>query len=115
MTDYDNDDKKAQSRKPNREQDKSEVRSDERNEKPAQSQNRNQRQNRNITEIQQRKPWQTRNINVAQIQNRNKTPRRDTEKHTPPLSNITAQESHEDIDILGIQVGAATSTPKSKN
>ena len=34
LADYGNDDKRAQSRKPNREQDKSEVKSDERNEKP---------------------------------------------------------------------------------
>ena len=47
LTDYDNDDKRAQSIKPNREQDKSEVKSDERNEKPAQSQNRHQGQNQN--------------------------------------------------------------------
>ena len=34
LTDYDNDDKRAQSIKPNREQDKNEVKSDERNEIP---------------------------------------------------------------------------------
>ena len=54
LTNYDNDDKRAQSRKPNSEQYKSEVKSDERNEKPAKSHNRNQGQSRSINEIQQR-------------------------------------------------------------
>ena len=67
LTDYDNDHKRAQSIKPNREQDKSEVKSDERNEKPALSQNRNQGQNQNENKNQQRKSWQTRNINATQI------------------------------------------------
>ena len=56
-----------------------------------------------------------RNINATQVQNKNKTPKRNTEKHTPPVSNSTAQKSHEDVDILGIQVEAKTSTAKSEN
>ena len=59
LTDYDNDDKRAQSIKPNREQDKSEVKSDEINE------NRNQGQNQNENKNQQRKSWQMRNINAT--------------------------------------------------
>ena len=100
MTDYDNDDKRPQSIKPNREQDKSEVKSDERNEKPAQSQNQNQGQNPNENKNQQRKPWQTRNINATQIQNKNKS---------------LTQMSHDDLDNFGIQIKASTSTPKSEN
>ena len=113
LTDYDNDDKRAQNRKPNRHQNKREIKSDERNEKY--SQNRNQGQSQNVNESQQRKPWQTRNINATQIQNKNKTPRRNTETHTPLVSNKDEQKSHDDIDILGIQVEATISTPKSEN
>ena len=50
-----------------------------------------------------------------EIHNKNKSPKRSTEKHTPPASNRTMQKSHEDIDILGIQIEASTSTPKSEN
>ena len=97
LMDYDNDDKRAQNRKTNRDQDKSEIKSDERNEKTAQSQNRNQDQNPNKNKNQQRKPWQTRNINATQIQNKNKS---------------SAQMSHDDSDNFGFEVEA---TSKSGN
>ena len=41
LTDYDNDDKRAQNRKTNRDQNKSDVKSDEENEKYVQNQNQN--------------------------------------------------------------------------
>ena len=97
LTDYDNDDERSQNIKPNREQDKSEVKSDERNEKLAQSQNRNQGQNQNENKNQQRKPSQTRNINATQIQNKNKS---------------STQMSHDDLDNFGFEVEA---TSKSEN
>ena len=71
--------------------------------------------NQYVNEVQQRKPWPTRNINATQVQNKNKTSKRNTEKHTPLVSNTTAHKSHEDIDILSIQVEAKTSTPKPEN
>ena len=59
LTDYNNDDKRAQNRKTIRDQNKSEVKSDERSEKYS--------QNQNVNEVQQRNPWQTRNINATEV------------------------------------------------
>ena len=43
------------------------------------------------------------NINAMQVQNKNESTKRYSEKHTPPMSNKNIQKAHEDIDILGIQ------------
>ena len=90
LTDNDNDDKRAQSRKPSRDQYKNDVKPDEENEKP------NQNQNQYVNENQQRKPWQ--NINATQIQNKNKSSKRNSEKHTSPVSKKNVQKAHEVID-----------------
>ena len=92
LTDYDNDDKRVLSRKPNREQNENDAKFDEKNEEPAPKQN--------VNENQQRRAWQTKNINATQYQNKNKSTKRNSEIYTSSVSNKTAQKSHEEIDIL---------------
>ena len=55
------------------------------------------------------------NINATQYQNKNKSTKRNSEKHTSPVSNTTAQKSHDEIDIVGIQEYAKQSTSNSEN
>ena len=103
LTDYDNDDKRAQNRKTNRDQNKGEVKSDDRNDKY----NQNPNHNSNVNDNPPRKSWQTRNINATQIHNKNRSAKHMTEKHTPPANNKTMQKAHEHIDILGVQIEAS--------
>ena len=110
LMDYDSDDKRAPNRKTNRDQNKSEVKSDDRSDKYNQNPNHNSNVNDNSP-----RSWQTQNINATQIHNKNKIPKRSTEKYTPPVSNKIMQKAHEDLDVLGIQIEASTSTPKSEN
>ena len=75
LTDYDNDDKRAQNRKINKEQSKVETKTDERSERYSQNIN----QNYNGSSNQQRKPWHTKNINAIQRQNKSKASNQNTE------------------------------------